>query len=95
MSDIITQIINTFRQHVSAITPELARDIEISIRNQFGGKEPYISKRIVLTDHRKEKINDELRAGLSIAQIEYKHKIPRSTIYRLINKKTEGTPWQD
>ncbi len=86
MSDIITHIIDTFKQHVSAITPELARDIEINIRNQWGGDRVYIGKQMALIDSRKEKINEELRAGLSIAQIEYKHKIARSTIYRIINK---------
>jgi Mor family transcriptional regulator len=95
MSDIITQIINTFRQHVSAITPELARDIEITVRNQWGGDRYYIARQSMLVDGKRALIKDELRAGFTIAQIEHKHGIPRTTIYRIINKKNEVTSWQD
>jgi Mor family transcriptional regulator len=87
MTDIITSIIETFKEHVSTITPELAKDIEGVIRKQWGGEQAYIAKRLAIVDSKKQTINNELRAGYSIMQIEHKHGIPRRTIYRLINHK--------
>ncbi len=90
MSDIISDIIETIREHVVAVTPELASNVEAIIRKQWGGEQAYIAKRCALVASKKQTINNELRAGYSIVQIEQRHDIPRSTIYRLINKKHRG-----
>lgn len=89
MSDIITCIIEEFRERVE-LPNEIARDIERSIRLQYGGEQAYIAKRCAIIDSKRETIGNELRAGLSIVQIEQLHGIPRRTIYRLINHKQRG-----
>lgn len=90
MSDIISDIIETIREHVATVTPEVARNVEDIIRKQWGGEQAYIAKRCAIINSKKQMINSELRAGYSIVQIEQRHEIPRSTIYRLINKKHRG-----
>lgn len=90
MSDIISDIIETIREHVATVTPEVARNVEDIIRKQWGGERAYIAKCCVPIASKRQTINNELRAGYSIVQIEQRHEIPRSTIYRLINKKHRG-----
>jgi Mor family transcriptional regulator len=90
MSDIILSIIDEFKARVPELAVEVTRDIEISIRKQWGGEQAYIAKRCELVDSKRQTINSGLRAGHSIAQIEQLHGIPRSTIYRLINHKQRG-----
>lgn len=90
MSDIISDIIETFTAHVAEITPDIASNVEAIIRKQWGGEQAYIAKRCAIINSKKQTINNELRAGYSIVQIEQRHEIPRSTIYRLINKKHRG-----
>jgi Mor family transcriptional regulator len=95
MSDIISSIIDTLKESIADITPEQARDIEIAVRKRWGGEQAYISKRCALVDSKIQTINIELRAGHSIAQIEHKHEIPRSTIYRIINHNRQVKKWRD
>jgi Mor family transcriptional regulator len=89
MTDIITSIIEEIKIHVEHVTPEIASKVERVIRGKFGGEQAYIAKRCALIDSKKQTINAELRAGRSIVQIEQLHGIPRRTIYRIINQKTQ------
>ena len=89
MSDIISCIIDTMQEKIAAVTPEIARDLEKHIRQQWGGEQAYIAKRCALVDSKKQTINNELCAGRSIQQIEQLHGISRRTIYRLINHKNK------
>jgi Mor family transcriptional regulator len=95
LSDLITSIIDTLQQHVSAVTPELARQLEQNIRQRWGGEQIYIARRYDPVISKTQTINNELRAGHSIAQIEALHGIPRSTVYRLINQKKGDKPCPD
>lgn len=93
MSDIIAQVIDICRQQLD-IPPDAAQRLETSIRRQLAGEFYYIGKRGLITRQRWHIIQQELKAGRSVAYIEEKHDIPRSTIYRLINH-NRGQPWQD
>jgi Mor family transcriptional regulator len=95
MSDIISSIIDTVLEIAPEITPDKALDIEISVRKRWGGEQAYIQKRCALVESKINTINNELRAGHSIAQIEIKHEIPRSTIYRIINHNKQVKKWRD
>ncbi|MDD5587424.1 MAG: hypothetical protein PHY92_10815 [Alphaproteobacteria bacterium] len=90
MSDIITHLIDAFREQLGDLHPDVYRGIERRARQRFGGEAAYIAKSGVTTETKKQTIRNELRAGLSIAQIEEQHGIPRRTIYRLINNKPRG-----
>ena len=87
MTDLIASIIATVQEKVDNITPEIARDIEQTVRRRWGGEQAYIARRCALVDSKIQTINNELCAGRSIAQIEQLNGIPRRTIYRLINHK--------
>jgi Mor family transcriptional regulator len=89
MTDIITDIIDEFSARIDAITPDIARNIEQAIRKKWGGEQAYIAKRCTIISSKRQKINDGLKAGLSITQIEQLHGIPRSSIYRIINHKQQ------
>ncbi|MDO9105214.1 MAG: hypothetical protein Q7U57_09665 [Methylovulum sp.] len=93
MSDIIGSVIEICRQQLN-IQPDVAQRLEASIRGQLAGEFYYIGKRGLVTKQRCHIIQQELKAGHSVAYIEEKHDIPRSTIYRLINH-NRGQPWQD
>lgn len=93
MADIISGIIDVFQQQVAAVTPEIARHLENTIRQRFGGEMTYIQTGVV--ESKRQRIHNGLQAGHSIAQIEQLHGIPRSTIYRLINHKKQVQSWQD
>lgn len=90
MADIISCIINEVQGRFESLTPELAHEIERVIRRRWGGEQAYIAKRCALIDNKITTINQELRAGRSIVQIEQTHGIPRRTIYRIINRKQRG-----
>lgn len=95
MGDIISSIIDTVQEKVAEVTPEIARDIERTVRKRWGGEQAYIQKRCELVESKMQTINNELRAGHSIAQIEQKHEIPRSTIYRIINHNKQVKKWRE
>jgi len=86
MTDIISRIIKQFIDRAE-VTPSVAGEIEKTIRQQYGGEQAYITKRCALVESKKQTINNALCAGRNIQQIEQLHDIPRSTIYRLINRK--------
>lgn len=90
MTDIITSIIETCVEQIPAMTEEIARSIELTVRSRWGGEQAYISKRAAMVDAKRQLINDELRAGRSVKQIEELHDIPRTTIYRIINNKSRN-----
>jgi Mor family transcriptional regulator len=86
MSDFISSIIGILRQQFPDITPETAKKLEHEISKQWGGGFVYIGKHNAVINGKIETIIDCLKAGRSISQIEYLHGIPKTTIYRLINK---------
>jgi sugar-specific transcriptional regulator TrmB len=86
MADIISSILDECIEK-AGITTEKASAIERSIRQRYGGELAYIYKRSQHVEEKKQLINEALRAGYSVVQIEKLHDIPSSTIYRLINSK--------
>ena len=94
MSEFIGSIIGILRQQLPDITPETEKKLEDEISKQWGGGFVYIGKQEAIINGKIEIIKDCLKAGRSIAQIEYLHGIPKTTIYRLINKQ-RGQPCQE
>jgi Mor family transcriptional regulator len=85
MTDIILGIIDIVQEEAPSVSPETAVIVEKKARLKWGGEQAYIAKTCAIIDSKKQTINNALKAGQSIAQIEQLHGIPRSTIYRLIN----------
>lgn len=68
----------------AALPADVAHDIEMRVRFEFGGDEHYISKR--LTFLTPEFINGELQAGKSANDIAKNYGITRRTIYRIFRR---------
>lgn len=84
-SDIVTVIL----QKVVAMSPgfsaALAAQIEAQIRQEFGGQRVFVPKgaKRLAPEQRRELFNDGL-TNMSQAEILEKHKVSRSTLYRVM-----------
>jgi len=86
MTDIISSICEIFVIQAN-VSRETAKVLEHDIRIQYGGEQTYIARQCAIIEDKRSTINQGLRAGYSVMQIEQLHGIPRRTIYRLINRR--------
>ncbi|WP_430233946.1 hypothetical protein [Nitrosomonas communis] len=75
-----------FKRLRDFLDPELALQLEESIRHEFGGSDHYIQKH---TSKRraKDRAAKELKEGVPPMEVARRNGISRAEIYRLFNKK--------
>jgi hypothetical protein len=86
MADIVDDFLTRLQQHIPAVAPEVRYQLEASIRQTWGGTEPYVGKRISLTT-RTTLVAHGLRQARPLSEVFAQAGIPRRTGYRILGSK--------
>lgn len=84
--DVILDFIARVRRMVPEFTDEQARELEMQLRRDRGGTQPYIGKDMSRRPHEKKRLREKLKTR-TVDQVAKEEGISRRTIYRMLSKK--------
>lgn len=86
MADIVDDFLTRLQQHIPDTPPEVCFQLEATLRQSWGGTEPYVGKRISRTT-RISMVAHGLRSARPLAEVFAQAGIPRRTGYRILRSK--------
>lgn len=90
--DIIAEFLRLAAASCSSFTEDIALQIEMQLRNKYGGTEPgYIAKTPSSVEKAKEAAAAEARRSGRVRATAEKHGISRATMYRILNRERKSS----
>lgn len=86
MADIIDDFLTRLQQHAPHTTPEQRLEIELDLRKDYGGTEPYVGKRLG-TATRTILIANGLQRRVNLRELFSRYNIPKTSGYRILRSK--------
>jgi hypothetical protein len=86
MADIVDDFLTRLQQHVPSVAPETRLQLESSLRQSWGGTEPYVGKRLS-SRSRTWAVANGLRRALPLREVFQSAGVGRSTGYNILKSK--------
>lgn len=89
-ADIVREILRLVTLAVPELGPDLARRVEIDVREQFGGRRWFVAKgkqRRLTSDERKQFVIDAV-SNLRDEELQQRYGVSRATLYRHMKRRT-------
>lgn len=86
MADIVDDFLTRLQQHIPDTPPEVRYQLESTLRQSWGGTEPYVGKRISRTT-RVSLVAHGLRHAKPLAEVFAQAGVARRTGYRILRSK--------